>query len=301
MLLSATKGRHHRSSRAARIAAFAGVAGSAAAMPLVVAVSTASAADIPTWERVAKCESSGNWRTNTGNGYHGGLQFTPATWRAHGGTRYAPTADRATKEQQIVVAEKVLASQGPGAWGTCGARAGLAAGGPPAAVGDGAKKGGEGDRWTASGSGAPGKYDKYGKYRKGAAGKRQEASGGASDGASGRGSGRATGGVPGKENGTGRGAGNGAGSGAASRSDERGSAQAPRPLAGKGAGRESGREAGREPGKGASTHRVKRGETLSSVAVQRDVGGGWKKLFELNRDILGSPDLIRAGQELRLR
>ncbi|GAA2502140.1 resuscitation-promoting factor protein RpfA [Streptomyces thermolineatus] len=285
MLLSATKGRHHRSSRAARIAAFAGVAGSAAAMPLVVAVSTASAADIPTWERVAKCESSGNWRTNTGNGYHGGLQFTPATWRAHGGTRYAPTADRATKEQQIVVAEKVLASQGPGAWGTCGARAGLAAGGPPAAVGDGAKKGGEGNRWTASGNGSADKYGKYGKYRKGSAGERQEASG--------RDSGRATDGVPGKENGTG----SGAGSGAASRSDERGSAQDPRPLAGKGAGRES----GREPGKGASTHRVKRGETLSSVAVQRDVGGGWKKLFELNRDILGSPDLIRAGQELRLR
>ena len=57
---------------------------------------------------------------NTGNGYYGGLQFSPSTWAAFGGTAYAPRADLATRDQQIAVAEKVLAVQGPGAWPTCG-------------------------------------------------------------------------------------------------------------------------------------------------------------------------------------
>jgi hypothetical protein len=72
------------------------------------------------WTAVALCESSGNWATNTGNGYYGGLQFSPSTWAAFGGTAYAPRADLATRDQQIAVAEKVLAVQGPGAWPTCG-------------------------------------------------------------------------------------------------------------------------------------------------------------------------------------
>jgi hypothetical protein len=72
------------------------------------------------WAAVALCESSGNWATNTGNGYYGGLQFSPSTWAAFGGTAYAPRADLATRDQQIAVAEKVLAVQGPGAWPTCG-------------------------------------------------------------------------------------------------------------------------------------------------------------------------------------
>ena len=67
------------------------------------------------------CESSGNWSINTGNGYYGGLQFSPSTWAAFGGLAYAPRADLATESQQIAVAEKVLAVQGPGAWPTCGA------------------------------------------------------------------------------------------------------------------------------------------------------------------------------------
>ena len=72
------------------------------------------------WDSVAACESGGNWAINTGNGYNGGLQFSPSTWAANGGTQYAPTADQASREQQIAVAENVLASQGPGAWPTCG-------------------------------------------------------------------------------------------------------------------------------------------------------------------------------------
>ncbi|OKH62439.1 resuscitation-promoting factor RpfA, partial [Mycobacterium sp. SWH-M5] len=72
------------------------------------------------WDQVARCESGGNWAINTGNGYHGGLQFSPSTWMSHGGGEFAPAAYMATKEEQIAVAERVLASQGKGAWPTCG-------------------------------------------------------------------------------------------------------------------------------------------------------------------------------------
>jgi hypothetical protein len=72
------------------------------------------------WDAVARCESGGNWSINTGNGYFGGLQFSPTTWLAFGGGAYAPRADLATKAQQIAVAEKVLDVQGKGAWPTCG-------------------------------------------------------------------------------------------------------------------------------------------------------------------------------------
>ncbi|SEH63969.1 Transglycosylase-like domain-containing protein [Mycolicibacterium rutilum] len=80
----------------------------------------ANAATDGEWDQVASCESGGNWAINTGNGYQGGLQFAPSTWSGHGGGEYAPAAHLATKEEQIAVAERVLASQGKGAWPTCG-------------------------------------------------------------------------------------------------------------------------------------------------------------------------------------
>ncbi|BCO34526.1 resuscitation-promoting factor RpfA [Mycobacterium heckeshornense] len=80
----------------------------------------AAAATDSEWDRVARCESGGNWSINTGNGYQGGLQFTQGTWAAHGGGQYAPSANLATREQQIAVAERVLATQGRGAWPACG-------------------------------------------------------------------------------------------------------------------------------------------------------------------------------------
>jgi resuscitation-promoting factor RpfA len=80
----------------------------------------AGAATDGEWDQVAHCESGGNWAINTGNGYQGGLQFTQGTWSAHGGGQYAPSAQMATKEQQIAVAERVLATQGKHAWPVCG-------------------------------------------------------------------------------------------------------------------------------------------------------------------------------------
>lgn len=94
-----------------------------------IGAGTADAAPVNVWDAVARCESGNNWKINTGNGFYGGLQFTSGTWRAYGGTRYASRADLASKAQQIQIAEKVLAAQGPGAWPVCSARAGLTRGG----------------------------------------------------------------------------------------------------------------------------------------------------------------------------
>ncbi|MFI9364650.1 transglycosylase family protein [Kitasatospora sp. NPDC053057] len=86
------------------------------AAPLVLGAGQASAASVASWDQVAQCESSGNWSINTHNGYYGGLQFTQSTWLAYGGAQYAPYANQATKQQQILIGEKVLAGQGPTAW-----------------------------------------------------------------------------------------------------------------------------------------------------------------------------------------
>ena len=77
------------------------------------------------WDALAQCEATGNWSINTGNGFSGGLQFTPSTWAAFGGTEYAPQAWQASREQQIAVAQKVQAAQGWGAWPACTSKLGL--------------------------------------------------------------------------------------------------------------------------------------------------------------------------------
>jgi resuscitation-promoting factor RpfA len=99
----------------------AGVALSASAANAAVPAT----APASTWDSLAQCESSGNWNTNTGNGYGGGLQFSASTWAAYGGTGSAANASR---EQQIAVATKVQASQGWGAWPACAAKLGLRGG-----------------------------------------------------------------------------------------------------------------------------------------------------------------------------
>ncbi|TXG90623.1 resuscitation-promoting factor rpfe [Rhodococcus rhodnii] len=100
-----------------RVLGTTAVAGAAVAMPIVFGTGTASAQS-GNWDAVAQCESGGNWATNTGNGYYGGLQFSLSTWQAYGGTGLPSDASR---EHQISIAENVLAGQGPGAWPTCGA------------------------------------------------------------------------------------------------------------------------------------------------------------------------------------
>lgn len=121
-----------RTGRRAAAVAITGLIGGGTA---AITAPAAQAASVSTWDRVAACESGGNWKDNTGNGFYGGLQFTLSTWKAYGGGVYASRADLATKAQQIQIAEKTLRSQGPGAWPVCSKKAGLARGGPaPAAA-----------------------------------------------------------------------------------------------------------------------------------------------------------------------
>jgi len=112
-------------------AARRGITLAAVSMAAVALSATSASAAVPAqsptsvWDSLAQCESSGNWNTNTGNGYAGGLQFSQSTWAAYGGTGSAANASRA---QQIAVAEKVQASQGWGAWPACAAKLGLRGG-----------------------------------------------------------------------------------------------------------------------------------------------------------------------------
>ncbi|PVC80113.1 transglycosylase family protein [Streptomyces sp. CS131] len=153
----AATGRHRRyqPSRINRASLTVTAGGAGIALPLITAAS-AGAASGEVWEKVAACESSGNWAINTGNGYYGGLQFSGSTWAAFGGTQYAPRADLATRDQQIAIAERVLDGQGPGAWPTCSVRAGLTRGGdaPETTPGSGTAPQSAGSR-TARAAAAP--------------------------------------------------------------------------------------------------------------------------------------------------
>lgn len=77
------------------------------------------AAPAELWDSIAWCETGDDWHADTGNGRQGGLQLSPSTWMAHGGGQFAPRADEASREQQIVVADRVRAEQGWQAWSSC--------------------------------------------------------------------------------------------------------------------------------------------------------------------------------------
>ena len=114
-----------------RILTLAALALGAALAALTLGTGTAAADSSVNWDAIAKCESGGNWAINTGNGYYGGLQFSPATWRSNGGTGMPHQASR---EEQIRIAENVLRTQGIGAWPTCGRNAGAPAVAVPAST-----------------------------------------------------------------------------------------------------------------------------------------------------------------------
>jgi resuscitation-promoting factor RpfA len=93
-------------------------------VPTVALDAPAQAASGKTWNRLAQCESSGRWHLNTHNGYYGGLQISRPTWRSYGGRHFAKLPHRASRAQQIKVAERIKNHQGWGAWPTCSARIG---------------------------------------------------------------------------------------------------------------------------------------------------------------------------------
>jgi hypothetical protein len=81
--------------------------------------------DTSVWDTLAQCESGGNWATNTGNGLYGGVQLDQGAWLSNGGGAYAPLPSEATREQQIVIAEKVRATHGFTPWSSCADKLGL--------------------------------------------------------------------------------------------------------------------------------------------------------------------------------
>ncbi|OEU88029.1 hypothetical protein DB35_16345 [Streptomyces abyssalis] len=216
------RGRHRRqpnrriSRRVSRTSIALTAGGAGIALPFI-GTGTAHAASVDTWDKVAQCESTGNWSINSGNGYYGGLQFSQSTWSGNGGTKYAERADQATKEEQIRVAEKVLDSQGPEAWPSCGPKAGLSAGSPaPDLSTDSAKPAKPAAGESSKKAGSSGKKDDDAK-------------------------------------------------------------------------------------KSAEKYTVEAGDTLSAIAREHDTEGGWRKLYDSNRQTVGSdPDLIRPGQKLSM-
>ncbi|BBY61517.1 transglycosylase family protein [Mycolicibacterium sarraceniae] len=108
------------------------ISGALALAGFVLSCGNASADSGVNWDAVAQCESGGNWGANTGNGYSGGLQFSDATWTANGGVG---SAARASREEQIRVAENVAGKQGMGAWPKCGQAADSATFATPVSAG----------------------------------------------------------------------------------------------------------------------------------------------------------------------
>ncbi|MFC3964406.1 resuscitation-promoting factor Rpf1 domain-containing protein [Nocardia jiangsuensis] len=118
-------GRHRKPTSTGRTVAKVALTGAVISSAGVALAGNASAAPDSDWDRLATCEAGGNWGINTGNGFQGGLQFSPSTWKSHGGGEFAASAHNASREEQIVVAERVLASQGWGAWPSCSSKLGL--------------------------------------------------------------------------------------------------------------------------------------------------------------------------------
>ncbi|GGW15355.1 peptidoglycan-binding protein LysM [Streptomyces libani subsp. rufus] len=153
-------GRHRRPRQAPALLVAAGVTGSAIAIPLLGAAS-ANAADGTTWDKVAECESGGSWSADPGNGYYGGLQISQEDWNAYGGGQYAASPDQASRNQQIAVAEKILAHKGTAPWATCALLSGLTSGSGSVDVDTGVGGSG-GDSGTGDASGSTEKSDTSG-------------------------------------------------------------------------------------------------------------------------------------------
>ncbi|HEY1572165.1 MAG TPA: transglycosylase family protein [Pseudonocardiaceae bacterium] len=122
--MASIRGKHRKQSRIVRGVAKVAIAGAVIGVPLTIAAAPANASSGVNWDAVAHCESGGNWATNTGNGFYGGLQFTMSTWHANGGSG---SPQNASRSEQIAVANRVLQTQGIGAWPVCGKYAGSGA------------------------------------------------------------------------------------------------------------------------------------------------------------------------------
>ncbi|MFD9733594.1 transglycosylase family protein [Umezawaea sp. NPDC059074] len=218
------RGKHRQLSSTARSIAKVAVAGIIVGAPLSIAAGQAQAQGSVNWDAVAQCESGGNWGIATGNGYEGGLQFSPSTWAANGGSGSAANASR---EEQIRVAENVLQSQGITAWPVCGPK-GLGGGG------------------SAPVAAAPAPAQKQATP------------------------------APSQQR--------------AAQAPVRQAQPAPAPVLLQ--------LPTNNPDGG---YEVKPGDSLSKIADEQKVEGGWQKLAELNKNFIPSPDLITPGLKIAIK
>jgi len=258
-------GRHRRPSTARTLALRTVAAGVVIGAPMLALATPASAAPDSTWDAVAQCESTGNWAINTGNGYHGGLQFTNSTWAANGGTAYAAAAENASREQQIAVAENVLASQGWGAWPVCSQQAG--------ATGQGVTPRGE-VSGTSSESQSSSSDSQSSSSDSSSTDSSQSTStdSSSSDSSESDGTDWSSSHTSSTEN---------SDRVSSDTSSNHGSNSAPASAQG-------------------GSYTVKSGDTLFKIAAAHQVSGGWQTLAKANADVVPNPDEIYPGQVLRL-
>ncbi|MGW1038899.1 transglycosylase family protein [Streptomyces sp. NPDC002547] len=317
-------GRHRRPRQAPALLVAAGVTGSAIAIPLLGA-GGASAADGTTWDRVAQCESGGSWSADTGNGRYGGLQLTQRDWERHGGLAYASSPDRASRSQQIAVAERILADQGSSVWSACALVAGLNEDSGSADVDTGvagdSSDGGSSDFGLdsglsdSSGTSASTNPSSSSSSSESSDSSSSSPSSGTSHDSDGdrpgagtfRGDDDSSTGAKGDES-------DKSGRSGASSGDDAGEASgAGRHRGGSADEGDSGSRAGDSAGRHASrdsrvardgvdgSYTVRPGDNLSDIADSLDLSGGWRALYKANEQTVGvDPDLILPGQSLAL-
>ncbi|MEV6163059.1 transglycosylase family protein [Streptomyces sp. NPDC052052] len=314
--MGSANGRHRRPRQAPAIVVAAGVTGSAIAIPLLGAAG-AHAADATTWDRVADCESGGTWSADFGNGSYGGLQLSPEVWKANGGESYAPSADLASRAQQIAVAEKVLEDRGPKAWPSCAVISGLTTDGTLPGVDPGSVpsvglsddvSSGKGHVKDAQGGDTQGGEAQSDDAQSDETTPSAKPSAAVSTAPSAKAS----------ESSASSDSPDSSASSDASQSSD--SAASPSRAGGKhrgaaasegrghvnGGERESGRHASRSDAgarqAGADgSYAVHAGDNLWTIADAQNVPGGWSALYEANKGVVGSdPDLILPGQSLDL-
>ncbi|WP_326808357.1 transglycosylase family protein [Streptomyces sp. NBC_01775] len=303
-------GRHRRPRQAPALFVAAGVTGAGIAIPLLGATG-AHAADATVWDKVAQCESVGVWNAKGAGGHYGGLQLTQEMWKKYGGTAYAERPDLASRSQQIAVGEEILAAQGVEAFSDCGESAGLgdAKGDPDVDPGDEPGSGRSGgypapapspsDDQSDDDSSDKGDDDSAGK---GSSDREDSPSKKPGDAPSDKLPSDPSEGPVKPEN----------PDEAPKPSD---SAKPSEPGKGKHRGEPGDRAPhgerpsdGERPSRGGdrergttAKHRVQPGDSLSQIAADEDVRGGWPELYERNKDEVGTnPDLIHPGQDLRL-
>ncbi|MFF4353167.1 transglycosylase family protein [Streptomyces sp. NPDC001530] len=319
-------GRHRRPRQAPALIVAAGVTGSAIAIPLLGATS-ASAADSTTWDRVAECESGGSWSANNGNGYYGGLQLTQENWEAHGGLAYAPSADQASRSQQIAVAEKVLDDKGLAAWPTCGPLSGLSkdsgevevdtgvaddssssstssglsnsplSNSPDSSDSSGSSDSSDSDSSSGDSSGATENTTKSDTSSSGASGDSKESDSSDTDTTKSDESDKS--GQNGDSSGTSDSSTSGAGRHRGDSAEEDATEGATDGRTDGASGRHASRGSGASRDAVDGSYTVRSGDSLSTIADSLDLSGGWSELYAENKETVGTdPDLIIPGQRL---